>query len=307
MRVGLVLGSGGLAGTAFHAGLLSALAERGWDARDAELVVGTSAGSTTAALLRAGFPPRDLLPRMTGEPMSADGERLLGGVPPVQGARRQGLPRLSPASLGLLGRALVRRPGSVPPGVLLAAALPAGTAPTDEIAAVYDPLHETWPERALWVCAVRLDSGERVVFGRDRTDVPVGTAVTASCAIPGLYVPALVDGVQHVDGGAWSLCNVDLVAGESLDLVLVSAPMSTTARLTRSPRGLARLQLDREVRAVRRTGTSVLVVQPDGPTRALMAGTGMDASRRPAIARHVHETVLDGVDAALLDRLLGGG
>ena len=30
MRVALVLGSGGLAGTAFHGGLLTALAERGW-------------------------------------------------------------------------------------------------------------------------------------------------------------------------------------------------------------------------------------------------------------------------------------
>jgi NTE family protein len=119
MKVALVLGSGGLAGTAFHAGLLSALAERGWDARDADVVVGTSAGSTTAALLRAGFPPRDLLPRMTGEPMSPDGERLLGGVPPVQGARRRGLPRPSPAALGLLASALARRPGYVPPGVFL--------------------------------------------------------------------------------------------------------------------------------------------------------------------------------------------
>lgn len=304
-RVALVLGSGGLAGTAFHAGLLSALAVRGWDARDADVVVGTSAGSTTGALLRAGFPPADLLARMTGEPMSPDGERLLGGVPPVQGARRHGPPRLSPASLGLLGRALVRRPGSMPPGVLLAAALPRGTAPTDEISAVYDPLHETWPDRPLWVCAVRLDTGERVVFGRDRTDVPVGTAVTASCAVPGLYVPPVVDGVQHVDGGAWSLCNADLVVGAGVDLVVVSAPMSTTARISRSPRGLARLQLDRELRAVRRSGLPVLVVQPDGPTRALMAGTGMDASRRPAIARHVHETVLDAVDPRQLERLLG--
>jgi NTE family protein len=304
VRVALVLGSGGLAGTAFHAGLLSALADRGWDARAAELVVGTSAGSTTAALLRAGFPPCDLLPRMTGEPMSPDGERLLGGVPAVQGARRLGRARLSPASVGLLGKAL-RRPGSVPPGVLLSAALPAGTAPTDEISAVYDPLHPEWPERPLWICAVRLDTGARVVFGRDRTDVPVGTAVTASCAVPGLYVPPVVDGVRHVDGGAWSLCNADLAAGADVDLVVVSAPMSTTAHRSRTPRGLARLQLDRELRALHRAGTPVLVVQPDEATRVLMAGTGMDAARRPSIARHVHATVLDGVDQDLLHPLIG--
>jgi NTE family protein len=55
-----VLGAGGLTGTAFHAGVLTALAEdAGWDARDAEVIVGTSAGSIGAALMRAGFPPRD--------------------------------------------------------------------------------------------------------------------------------------------------------------------------------------------------------------------------------------------------------
>jgi NTE family protein len=110
--------------------------------------------------------------------------------------------------------------------------------------------------------------------------------------------------VQHVDGGAWSLCNADLAADADVDLVVISAPMSTTARLTRSPRGLARLQLERELRTLRRAGTPVLVVQPDAVTRRLMAGTGMDASRRPAIARHVHATVLDGLDQELLEALL---
>ena len=299
MRVALVLGSGGLAGTAFHAGLLTALAERGWDARDADLIVGTSAGSTTAALLRAGFPPLDLLPRMTGEPLSPDGERLLGGVPPVQGARPT-RPRPVPASLRLLATSLPRR---LPLGVLLSAALPAGTAPTTEISDVYTPLHAQWPERDLWVCAVRLDTGARVVFGRDRTDVPVGTAVTASCAIPGVYEPPLVDGVRHVDGGVWSLCGADLVAGAGHDLVVVSAPMSSADRVA-GMRGFARRRLAREVRAVRASGTPVLVVEPDARARAVMSGTGMDASKRPAIARLVHETVLDGVDPALLDQLL---
>ena len=45
-KVGLVLGAGGIAGGAFHAGVLAALEEAtGWDPRRAGLVVGTSAGS----------------------------------------------------------------------------------------------------------------------------------------------------------------------------------------------------------------------------------------------------------------------
>ena len=53
-RVGLVLGGGGIAGMAFHAGVLLALHhDLGWDARDADVIVGTSAGSIVGALLRA--------------------------------------------------------------------------------------------------------------------------------------------------------------------------------------------------------------------------------------------------------------
>jgi NTE family protein len=45
---GLVLGGGGIAGTAWGTGLLSGLAPAGVDVRDADLVVGTSAGSVVA-------------------------------------------------------------------------------------------------------------------------------------------------------------------------------------------------------------------------------------------------------------------
>ena len=41
--VGVVLGAGGIVGAAYHAGVLTALAEAGFDARHADLIVGTSA------------------------------------------------------------------------------------------------------------------------------------------------------------------------------------------------------------------------------------------------------------------------
>src|SRR4051812_13147322 len=140
-RVGLVLGAGGMAGTAFHAGVLCALGEDiGWDARDAEIVVGTSAGSTSAALLRAGFPPVDYVARITGEPLSDEGARLLGSVPPVARGRAA-LPRTAlPASAKLL-RGAALRPWTVHPGALLAAALPAGATPNEDVAAAIAPLH----------------------------------------------------------------------------------------------------------------------------------------------------------------------
>jgi NTE family protein len=62
LRVGLVLGAGGVAGGAFHAGVLAAVEEAtGWDPRRAAVVVGTSAGSITGTSLRAGLSAADLL------------------------------------------------------------------------------------------------------------------------------------------------------------------------------------------------------------------------------------------------------
>ena len=61
MRVGLVLGGGGAVGLAYHAAALAALEhELEWDPRDAEVIVGTSAGAVIAALLRRGVSAADL-------------------------------------------------------------------------------------------------------------------------------------------------------------------------------------------------------------------------------------------------------
>jgi NTE family protein len=66
-RIGLVLGAGGLVGHAWHAGVLAGLAEGlGWDPRTADVVVGTSAGSVVAAMLRGGLSAADVFAR--GDP-----------------------------------------------------------------------------------------------------------------------------------------------------------------------------------------------------------------------------------------------
>lgn len=58
MRVGLVLGAGGVLGGAWLTGGLAALAqETEWDPSGAEYIVGTSAGSMIGALVAAGVPP----------------------------------------------------------------------------------------------------------------------------------------------------------------------------------------------------------------------------------------------------------
>jgi len=56
-NVALVLGGGGAAGQAWQIGVIAGLAEAGLDLTGAaDLVIGTSSGSTTAAHVRSGIP-----------------------------------------------------------------------------------------------------------------------------------------------------------------------------------------------------------------------------------------------------------
>src|SRR6202453_5174816 len=60
-NVALVLGGGGAAGQAWQIGVIAGLAEAGLDLTEAaDLVVGTSSGSTTAAQVRSGIPAPEL-------------------------------------------------------------------------------------------------------------------------------------------------------------------------------------------------------------------------------------------------------
>ncbi|MBO0687644.1 MAG: patatin-like phospholipase family protein, partial [Candidatus Dormibacteraeota bacterium] len=62
MRVGIVLGGGGVRGAAWLMGALHGLVEEtGWDPADADLLIGTSAGALVAALAAAGARPWDSL------------------------------------------------------------------------------------------------------------------------------------------------------------------------------------------------------------------------------------------------------
>ena len=56
----LVLAGGGVTGIAWEVGIAKGLADAGVDRTDADLIVGTSAGSTVGAQLRSGKPVDDL-------------------------------------------------------------------------------------------------------------------------------------------------------------------------------------------------------------------------------------------------------
>jgi NTE family protein len=302
-RVGLVLGAGGPVGHAFHVGVLDALlSELGWDARAADVIVGTSAGSIVGAGLRSGLGPDDMRRRALGLPMSAQGADIARRIDAaLSAARRRARPARARAravaSPARLRRAL-RQPWDVRAGSLFSAVMPSGVVPGDHLAAPYDELWgPTWPTDPLWIVAVDLDVGRRVVFGRDGAPLTrLGPAVQASCAIPGYFEPVGIGTARYVDGGVHSTTNADLLTDADVDLVVISAPMSsvggTPALSPRSAmRQIARRWVAGEVIALRGAGVGVLTIQPTAADAEVMAGDALDATKAPEIIEQVSASV----------------
>ncbi|WP_226359120.1 patatin-like phospholipase family protein [Pseudonocardia sp. ICBG601] len=198
-RRALVLGGGGLTGVAWMYGLLAGLLADGVDLRDADLVVGTSAGSVVGANLAVGRDPaalaRTQLAAPSGEIAAALGLRL---------AVRYGLAALAGPRDATRVRARIGR-----------LALEAETVPeADRIAVIRSRLDGAdWPaDRDLRVTAVDAHTGAFRAFGRD-DGVELATAVAASCAVPGVWPPVTATGTRWIDGGARSAANADLAAG----------------------------------------------------------------------------------------------
>jgi NTE family protein len=107
-------------------------------------------------------------------------------------------------------------------------ALAAGTVPEAERRAVIAgrlPRH-SWPSRKLAVVAVEAHTGEVRMFDQD-SGADLVDAVTASCAIPGIWPPVTIHGGRYIDGGTRSATNADLAAG--YQRVLILAPMADPA------------------------------------------------------------------------------
>lgn len=287
MTTALVLGAGGLTGGAFHAGVLQGLLDTGWDPADADLIVGTSAGSSTGSTLRAGIPVADHFATQTGRPVSPETEARRRDLPPPLDFTERPRPgSWRPLDPALAARTFLRR-GRPVLGLLAGGGLPRGSMDTTRIAARIDALYAgvPWPERPLWICAVRVRDGRRRVFGREAEETTVGRAVAASSAVPGLLAPVEIDDAEHVDGATHSPTNLDLLAGLGFDRVIVSSPMSGTTDLRRPARAYHTRILRREADAVRRTGTDVVLIEPDD---ALLDVMGEDAMR-PGAEKEVAE------------------
>lgn len=301
--IGLVLGGGGIAGYAFHCGVLSALeTATGFEPRTAEIVVGTSAGAIVGALLRAGIPAtaiRNHLLARLDDPAEMARIRLLAG------RSTRAIPRLwAGPSSPALALAELRKGRGMRLTRLATGLLPHGRLDLDPVT---DPLESlygaSWPLQPLWIPATDLATGERVVFGRDERP-PVAQAVEASATLPGFFVPSRIGDRTYVDGGVGSPFNVDVLdgyrtaRGRPLDLVVVAAPLSLerlerTSPLDALARALPRRRLQREVAHLHTTGVPTLVLEPDRAAARAMGLNPMDHNDLDEIVARAIELVTD--------------
>lgn len=322
LRVALVLGGGGSVGAAYHAGVLSSLLiDLGWDAREAELVVGTSAGALVGAMVGLGVPSDDIAAvfldaRLREAPLALAEANRGPGPFPTDWRRRLIRPLRRPPPRAAL-RAVRRFWALGDPGALVGALAPLGEIDLEVLTGVLRREDASWPE-GLRVCAVDADTLRRRVFGApDRSSdgsraesgalrgearaeswesslVPLDRAVAASCAVPGLVRPVEIGGRRYLDGGVHSASNADVVvaeavAGRAFDLVVVSSPMSG-GRLRRGPlapmRMIAGRALRREVARLRAAGLPVVVFEPSAELAVEMGGDLLARGLEARIIRH---------------------
>lgn len=251
----VVLGGGGVTGIAWETGLLHGLAEQGVDLAEADLFVGTSAGSVVATELAGGSALADLY---AGQLLPPDGE-LPARLTPWMLARyalSYVMPGKPAAKRARLGRA----------------ALKARTPSEESRLAVFDSRLSArdWPDRALKVTAVDATTGRFVAFDRD-SGVPLVKAVASSCAVPLVWPPVTIGGSRYMDGGMRSVANVDLAAG--YERVVVVAPLTRAASAAATPQAQAA-----------KLGVPSIVVSPDEQALAAIGTNLLDPARRKPAA-----------------------
>ena len=283
-HVALVLGGGGAAGQAWQIGVIAGLAEAGLDLTEAaDLVIGTSAGSTTAAQVRSGVPAAELLASVLSPPRAQPARQNREQPPSLPMAtvfermRAIGAAATSAADLQrAMGAFGLESDSVLEPGAGQRRAMVAARLPRAE-----------WPDRPMIVVAVNAHTGELAAFDRD-SGVDLVDAVTASTALPGLTATHSVNGARYINGGVRSAENADLAAGYAN--VVVLSPLSERSGPLPAGQfeGLRRFpgaDLASQVEALRKQGSRVEVITPDAGSRAAMGTNQMDPATRPPAAR----------------------
>ena len=275
-RRAVVLGGGGLTGVSWLTGVLAAFEVADIPVGEADLVLGTSAGSVVGAQLAAGRPFAKQYRFLAAERVRA--RDMLTRL-------YRAMPKPTDEVIEQLGRQFVASTSASTAGTradMGRDALAANTMPAPAwvlLVSLYLRTHR-WPGPALGVTAVDVQDGSVRVF-RAADGVPVTRAVAASTAVPQVFPPVLIQGRRYMDGGTRTATNADLAAEHDVVLLFVDH------RALPSGAGpLSRAAIDAEIAALRSGGSTVVEVSPDDASvDALGDLEALDADRIGPSAR----------------------
>jgi NTE family protein len=273
----LVLHGGGSAGNAWEIGVIAGLFDAGLDVTQADLIVGTSAGSTAAAQITSATPAELLAAILAAAPPSRTGPAGPGGGRAPIGPAADHLERTNRIIAAAADAADMRR--RMGAAALEMDATSDGSAPTRWRATVAARLpSQRWPQRSLLITAVDAQTGEPVVFDR-HSGVDLVDAVAASTSNGFGVPPYRIGDRRYIDGGYRRNENADLAVGYRRVLVL-----SPFGGRTRHPLEWG-MQLAAQVDELRAGGSTVETIFPDDHSRTAFGTSMMDPSTRPPAAR----------------------
>jgi NTE family protein len=258
----LILGGGGVAGIAWMTGLLFGLSENGVDLRNAELILGTSAGSAVGAQLGCPISLEELYRRQVDPALQT---REINPDPRLLQQLLEAFPTIATRC----DRAeLTRKVGQW--------ALRAPTVTEAErrsVVAARLPAH-AWPDRLLRITAVDTETGETRIFDR-LSGTGLVDAVAASCAVPGVWPPVTIDGRRYMDGGVRSSDNADLAQGYAR-IVILSRNGLRADEIVAFP-------LQEQIDILEHAGAQTYLVEPDDQSRvAIGINPLLPETRKPA-------------------------
>lgn len=237
-KTALVLAGGGLTGAVYEIGALRAIDELLVDRSvgDFDVIVGTSAGALVGSMLAKGIPPGEMM------------QTLDGSHPEM----REILPsHLFTPNTGEFIKRGLRLPITIKNALLhyarhrgdmnaldvfwsLIEAVPSGLYDNEALVTF---LRDVFEERGLsdrfddiskelYIVATDLDSGRRVVFGREPWhDVFISRAVAASSAVPLLYRPVRIGNHEFVDGAVRGNASLDIAVEAGAKLIVCVNPL----------------------------------------------------------------------------------
>lgn len=248
---GLVLGGGGAYLASWMAGYFTALKSKGVDVAQADIVVGTSAGSVMGATLMGGH--------LWGFRSKLD---LLGDFPKLFAML---IPTMAPNPSQVRARHTSNTASQASPEVIqsigsaaMAAHNPAG--PTDYLTTVKRLIgEENWPSPKLYTTAVDCYSGQRIIVSH-ADNIPINAACAASSSLPGSMGPTWLKDRLCMDGGiCQTSTHCDMVAGVKKALVIsLSDGGPDAVKIGLRTSGLPNT-LQQEVKALEAGGTKVVL------------------------------------------------